>query len=136
MIVEIETDEGLIGWGESLCHGQQPPEIAATFIKYCFEPHLIGKNPYDVEVLWEDMYNKSRHFDQYGAAINAISGVDIALWDIIGKDLNKPISHLIGGQFRKEVVPYATGLYRYKNNNHIEVGIEEAKSHIEKDLKH
>jgi len=135
MIVEIVTDEGITGWGESLCHGLQPPEIAASFVQFCFKPMLIGRDPFDVEVLWEEMYNRSRPFGQYGAAVNAISGVDIALWDIIGRTLNKPIHKLLGGAFRKEITPYATGFYRYKGKKYPEEGILEAKQHIEKGFK-
>ncbi|SFP90868.1 mandelate racemase/muconate lactonizing enzyme family protein [Salibacterium halotolerans] len=132
VITEIVTDEGVTGWGESLCHGLQPPEIAASFIQYCFKPLLIGQDPFDVEVLWEEMYNTSRPYGQAGAAVNAISGVDIAIWDVIGKSLNKPISKLIGGRFRNEIVPYATGFYRKEGTDNIEAGIEEAKSHLAK----
>jgi D-galactarolactone cycloisomerase len=62
MIIEIITDEGVIGWGESLCHGGHPPEIAASFVEFCFKPILVGRDPFDVEVLWEEMYNRSRQF--------------------------------------------------------------------------
>ncbi|WP_026702001.1 mandelate racemase/muconate lactonizing enzyme family protein [Salibacterium aidingense] len=135
VITEIVTDEGITGWGESLCHGLQPPEIAASFINYCFKPLLLEKDPFDVEVLWEEMYNVSRPYGQSGAAVNAISGVDIALWDIIGKSVNKPVSKLIGGTFRTEITPYATGFYRKKNQDDIEAGINEAKSHLSKGFK-
>jgi D-galactarolactone cycloisomerase len=130
MIVEIVTDEGITGWGESLCHGMQAPEIAASFIQFCFKEMLIGRDPFDVEVLWEEMYNRTRPFGQYGAAVNAISGIDIALWDVIGRVLNKPIHKLLGGAFRTEVFPYATGFYRVKGKHYPEAGVEEAKRHI------
>jgi D-galactarolactone cycloisomerase len=130
LIVEIITDEGVTGWGECLCHGLQPPEVAASFIQYCFKEMLIGRDPFDVEVLWEEMYNRTRPFGQYGAALNAMSGVDIALWDVIGRSLNKPIHKLLGGAFRTEVVPYATGFYRVKGKSYPQEGVEEAKRHI------
>jgi D-galactarolactone cycloisomerase len=50
VIVEVVTDEGVIGWGESLCHGLQPLEIAASFIEHYFKPMRIGRDPFDVEV--------------------------------------------------------------------------------------
>jgi len=105
MIVEIVTDEGITGWGESLCHGLQPPEIAASFVQFCFKPLLIGRDPFDVEVLWEEMYNRSRPFGQGGAAVNAISGVDIALWDVIGRKLEKPVHKLLGGALSQVYPP-------------------------------
>jgi len=131
LIVEIVTDEGICGWGEALCHGQQPPQIAATFIEQVFKPILINRNPFDVEVLWEEMYNTTRPFGQGGSAVNAISGVDIALWDVIGKSVNKPIHALIGGAFRTSVSPYATGFYRVANGNYPDDAISEAHGYID-----
>ncbi|MBP1931659.1 mandelate racemase/muconate lactonizing enzyme family protein [Ammoniphilus resinae] len=135
MIVEIVTDEGITGWGESLCHGLQPPEIAASFVQFCFKPLLIGRDPFDVEVLWEEMYNRSRPFGQGGAAVNAISGVDIALWDAIGRKLGKPVHKLLGGAFRTEVTPYATGFYRVRGKSYPEEAVLEAKRHLSKGFK-
>ena len=129
MIVEVLTDEGVTGWGESLCHGLQPPEVAASFVEFCFKPMLLGRDPFDVEVLWEEMYNRTRPFGG-GAAVNAMSGVDIALWDVIGRYLNRPIHKLLGGAFRSEVTPYATGFYRREDQNHVEAGVEEARHHV------
>jgi D-galactarolactone cycloisomerase len=128
MIVEVLTAEGVTGWGESLCHGLQPPEVAASFVEFCFKTMLVGRDPFDVEVLWEEMYNRTRPFGG-GAAVNAMSGVDIALWDVIGRCLDRPIHKLLGGAFRSEVAPYATGFYRREGHKHIEAGIEEARRH-------
>jgi D-galactarolactone cycloisomerase len=129
MVVEVKTDEGISGWGESLCHGLQPPEIAASFVEFCFKPMLVGRDPFDVEVLWEEMYNRTRPFGG-GAAVNATSGIDIALWDVIGRSLGKPVHKLLGGAFRTEVIPYATGFYRRQGEVYPETGIEEAKRHL------
>ncbi|MFB5192349.1 mandelate racemase/muconate lactonizing enzyme family protein [Alicyclobacillus fastidiosus] len=129
VVVEVTTDEGITGWGECLCHGLQPPEIAASFIQFKFRPMLLGRDPFDVEVLWEELYNATRPFGQ-GAAVNAISGVDIALWDVIGRAVNKSVSKLLGGSFRDEVRPYATGFYRLKGKKYPDYLVEEAKSHI------
>ncbi|MCK6263411.1 mandelate racemase/muconate lactonizing enzyme family protein [Vibrio sp. ZSDE26] len=130
MIIEIVTDEGVVGFGEALCHGLQSPHIAAAFVEHTFKPMLIGRSPFDVEVLWEEMYNVTRPYGG-GAAVNAISGVDIALWDVIGKALDKPIHQLIGGAFRKEVTPYATGFYRIADAKYPEVSIEEAHRYVD-----
>ncbi|WP_133013426.1 mandelate racemase/muconate lactonizing enzyme family protein [Marinomonas flavescens] len=130
LIVEIITDEGVTGWGESLCHGLQPPHIAAAFIEQVFKPILLGRSPFDVEVLWEEMYNTTRPYGQGGSAVNAISGVDIALWDVMGRVLNKPIHSLIGGAFRTEVTPYATGFYRTESGIYPEDSIKEAHRYV------
>jgi D-galactarolactone cycloisomerase len=128
MIVEVLTDEGVTGWGESLCHGLQPPEVAASFVEFCFKPMLVGRDPFDVEVLWDEMYNRTRPFGG-GAAVNAISGVDIALWDVIGRCLSRPVHKLLGGAFRSDATPYATGFYRREGRDHVEAGVEEARRH-------
>ena len=132
MIVEIITDEGVIGWGESLCHGLQPPEIAETIVKAALKPILMGQDPFDVDVLWERMYNLTRPFGQKGAVINAMASVDIALWDCMGRALNKPIHKLMGGAYRTQVQPYATGFYRVEGKKYPEEAIAEAKRHMEK----
>jgi D-galactarolactone cycloisomerase len=72
MIVEVITDAGIIGWGESLCHGLQPPEIAATIVNTALKPIVVGHDPFDVDVLWERMYNLTRPYGQKGAIPNAI----------------------------------------------------------------
>lgn len=130
MFVEIETDEGITGWGESLCHGGQPPQIAKAVVEYYLKPYLLGKDPFDVEVHWETMYNMTRQVGQQGIVVNAISGIDIALWDIIGKALNRPIHQLIGGAFRKEIKAYATGFYREKDFS-FDKAVDEARRHVE-----
>ncbi|PSW16097.1 mandelate racemase/muconate lactonizing enzyme family protein [Photobacterium rosenbergii] len=131
MIIEVITDEGVTGYGEALCHGLQSPQIAASIVEHTFKPLLLGRSPFDVEVLWEEMYNTTRPFGQAGAAVNAISGVDIALWDVIGKSLKKPIHQLIGGAFRKEVTPYATGFYRVADGHYPNDSVDEAFRYIE-----
>lgn len=132
VIVEVVCRDGESGFGECLCHGMQPPQIAAAFITHCFAPHMIGRDIFDAEVLWEELYNLSRPFGQQGGAVNALSGVDIALWDAIGKHLGKPISKLLGGNFRDSVKAYATGFYRKKGRRYPEDAIEEALGYMKK----
>lgn len=132
VIVEVIISDGISGFGECLCHGLQPPEIASAFIENCFYDRMIGRNIFDVEVIWEELYNASRPFGQQGAAVNALSGVDIALWDAIGKFLNQPVSNLIGGNFRTKVEAYATGFYRKHNKRYPEDAIKEALGYVEK----
>ena len=129
MIVEIITDEGIIGWGESLCHGLQPPEIAETIVQTALKPIIIGQDPFDVDVLWERMYNLTRPFGQKGAVPNAISAVDIAIWDCLGRAIGKPVCKLLGGAYRNRITPYATGFYRVAGKKYPESAVEEAKMH-------
>jgi D-galactarolactone cycloisomerase len=130
MLVELLTDEGITGWGEALCHGLQPPAIAASIVQAALKPIVVGQDPFDVDVLWERMYNRTRPFGQKGAVPNAISAVDIAIWDCIGRALGKPVHKLLGGAYRTEVQPYATGFYRLRNGSYPADAQEEARRHI------
>ena len=130
MIVELMTDEGITGWGESLCHGLQPPEIARTIVEVALKPILLGQDPFDVDVLWERMYNLTRPYGQKGAVPNAISGVDIAIWDCLGRALGKPVHKLLGGAYRTEIQPYATGFYRVEGKSYPADAIAEARRHL------
>jgi D-galactarolactone cycloisomerase len=111
-LVEVQTDAGVTGWGEALCQGLQPPEIAASAISSALTPLLLGADPLEPEVLWHRMYHHTRDYGMKGALIGAISGVDIALWDICGKVRKEPVAKLLGGMFRTKVQAYATGFYR------------------------
>lgn len=126
-IVEIETDEGVTGWGE--CYG--PAAVNKALIETQYAPRLIGRDPFDVEVIWEDLYNRIKDYGAQGFSITALSGVDIALWDIMGRATGKPIHKLIGGAYRKELVAYATGLYFIDMDRLVEEAVEEAVEYAE-----
>lgn len=121
-VVEIATDEGITGFGE--CYG--PAAVAKAVIDTQLKPRVIGRDPFDVEVVWEDLYNRIKDYGLAGMTISAISGIDIALWDIVGRAAGKPVHKLIGGAYRDEVVPYATGLYFIDMDRLIEEAVEEA----------
>ncbi|VGO11355.1 mandelate racemase/muconate lactonizing enzyme family protein [plant metagenome] len=124
-IVEIETQDGVVGWGE--CYG--PSQVARAFIESQYAPRLIGRDAFDVEVIWEDLYNRIKDYGNKGMSISALSGIDIALWDIIGKVCGKPVHKLIGGAYRTEVQAYATGLYFIDMDRLIEEAVEEAQGY-------
>ena len=130
-LIEIITQEGITGWGECFPQGLEPPEIAAAAVENCFSEILKNQNPLDTERLWFEMYNRSRDFGRKGSVMAAISGIDIALWDIAGKYYDKPISQLLGGAFREKVQPYATGFYRLKGQGESSRLAEEALKHYE-----
>ncbi len=102
--VEIHTDEGLIGIGMG-GGGVASVEI----VKHAFRKILIGRDPFQVDQLWEDMFWESAAYGRKGIAIMAISGVDIALWDLIGKAKEAPVYQCLGSNKNKEVLTYATG---------------------------
>ena len=128
-IVEVVTDAGITGFGEALCQGLQPPHIAAAVIESALVPLLLGKDAQRPEVLWHRMYNHTRDYGMQGAVIGAISAIDIALWDIVGKSLARPIHALLGGAFRDRVQPYATGFYRLSGRGEAKRLADEALRH-------
>ncbi len=107
VLVEIVCDDGTVGWGE--CLG---PATANAGIVGAMTPHLIGRDPLETEKTWIELYNIFRDQGQRGLTITALSGIDIALWDIKGKRFGVPISVLLGGRFRESVRAYATGSFR------------------------
>jgi D-galactarolactone cycloisomerase len=111
-VVRIRTDAGLEGWGETFSVGLQPPEIAASVVENALKPLIIGKDPFSTEVLWNSMYVRTRDFGRKGVVVGAISAIDMALWDILGKAVGLPVWKLLGGAFRDRVQCYATGFFR------------------------
>ena len=109
LLVKVTTDEGIVGWGEAFCHDAGP--ALAALIERVFRPLIVGKDALAREVIWEHLYNHSRDYGQRGLTAIALSGIDIALWDIVGKAAGLPIHALLGGPFRDRVQAYATGLY-------------------------
>ncbi len=127
LVVEVKTDEGITGWGD--CYG--PAAVCKAIVDSLLKPSVIGKDPFDVEVIWEALYNKVKDYGLTGMTISGISGIDIALWDIIGKACKQPIHKLIGGCFRPKLSAYATGLY-FKNMDRLnEEAVEEARRYVE-----
>jgi D-galactarolactone cycloisomerase len=124
-VVEVETDAGITGWGE--CYG--PAAVNKALIETQYAPRVVGRDPFDVEVVWEDLYNRIKDYGATGFAVTAISGIDIALWDVIGRAVGKPIHKLIGGAHRTEVTAYATGLYFTDMDRLIEEAVEEAEEY-------
>jgi len=124
-VVEIRTDKGTTGWGE--CYG--PAAVNKALIETQYRPRVIGRDPFDVEVVWEDLYNRIKDYGATGFAITALSGIDIALWDIMGRAVGKPVHKLIGGAHRTELMAYATGLYFTDMDRLIPEAVEEARKY-------
>lgn len=108
-LVEVQTDEGITGWGE--CFG--PSNVAVgnkTIVEKVIQPMILGTDPLDRDVIWHKVYNLLRDHGQKGMPLQALSGVDIALWDITGKVAGLPIAKLIGGIHRDKVAVYGYGM--------------------------
>jgi len=104
-IVRVYTDEGLTGIGE--CSPMNAP-VLLSFVEHGLSPLVVGENPMDTERLWQKMLLKTYKLGPMGAQIEAMAGIDIALWDIKGKALGVPVYQLLGGAVRKEIRMYAS----------------------------
>lgn len=112
LVVEIFTDDGLLGIGNAAL---APPLVKQTIDLY-LKPLLIHQNPWDIEFLWQHMYRKTMAFGRKGIAMAAISAVDIALWDILGKSAKQPVYRLLGGRTKPRIPVYASRLYSVELN--------------------
>src|SRR4051794_470465 len=107
VIVEIFTDNGLVGIGNAALS----PSVTKQVIDQYLKPLLIGADPWDIEFLWQHMYRKTMAFGRKGIGMAAISAVDIALWDILGKSAKQPVYRLLGGRTKSQIPVYASRLY-------------------------
>jgi L-alanine-DL-glutamate epimerase-like enolase superfamily enzyme len=122
-LIEIDTDTGLTGLGEAKVGVGNLGNYAGlvALVHGELAPVLIGRDPRDVTALWELLYNGTRaHYvnahgrtfpivGRRGITVSAISGIDIALWDLLGKSLDQPVWRLLGGRFRDRIPAYASG---------------------------
>lgn len=106
-LIRVESTSGMVGWGEAF----GPPQTIATLISELLSDIIVGMDPFEVESLCEKNYAGLYHFGSSGLIQSAISGVDIALWDLLGRELGQPIAQLLGGFERTEVTPYASTMY-------------------------
>lgn len=110
LLVCIETDDGLVGIGESWCDGGSPA-VTASLIEADFAPLLVGQDPRMYARIWQRIADTTTYSIRDGMAFAALSGIDIAIWDLLGKHYGVPISTLLGGT-RDRVFAYASaGLY-------------------------
>ncbi len=115
--VEIETDKGVKGYGRG-----------GPGAGYVIEQHLtkllVNEDPFNVERLWDIMWRSTMYYGRKGLVINAISAVDLALWDLIGKALNVPVYKLLGGETKPRLPAYCTG---NDIEQHVEFGYKRLK---------
>lgn len=104
IIVEIKTEQGLTGYGMG-----GGGAAAATIIEQHLGPLVTGANALNTEAIWEQMYNSTLFYGRKGVVIMAISGIDLALWDIRGRHAGQPVYRLLGGPNRDKVPSYYTG---------------------------
>jgi len=104
LIVEIEAEDGTIGF--AVTTGGEP---AAFIVEKHLARFLEGRSPTEYEKIWDQMYFSTQYYGRKGLVVNAISGVDLALWDLLGKLRGEPVYQMLGGAVRDELQFYATG---------------------------
>ncbi len=124
VLVEIVCDNGLTGWGECLGPARANAAVVATYAQW-----LVGMDPLETERIWVTLYNALRDQGQRGLAVTALSGIDIALWDIKGRHFGVPVSTLLGGRFRESVRAYATGSFKRDGVDRVEDNAREMAGH-------
>ena len=105
VLVRIRTNQGLTGWGE--CHAPEAPRVHQTIVSDLFAPVLMGQNALEVEPMWERLYSTERlRGYSTGFYTEALAGVDLALWDLLGQFCGVPVYRLLGGKFRSRIPTY------------------------------
>ena len=124
-LVEIVGEDGNSGWGEAF----GPARLTAPIVEF-YKPLLLGEDALATERHWQTLYNRLRDHGQKGLAIEALSAVDIALWDLKGRHFGVPVYALLGGPLRTKVEAYATGFYRKRGGDPIAYLVDEAQERV------
>lgn len=127
LLVEVETDNGLVGIGEAGSAGG-PLVSTQVVVEHELKPLILGEDPLRLEYLWQKMFQRTRQHGRRGIVMHAISGIDIALWDIAGKVAQLPVYRLLGA-YRDTVEAYASGGF-YQEGKDIAALVEEAGSYM------
>lgn len=124
-VVEVHTDAGITGWGDGAWGGRDLVD----------NPDLVvGRSPFEVEAIFDELAElSSPGFRRMGRELSTPGGLDVALWDVVGQALGKPISVLLGKQYRTRVTPYASAGYR-KDWDPLEAGFAEELRHWTHDI--
>ena len=117
LLVRVTTDAGIVGWGEvDSCPWAVKAAIEAPVshtIAGGLRQLLIGENPLEIGRLWKKMYEATLYCGREGLFVHAMAGIDLALWDIKGKALGRPVWDLLGGKFRDKIRVYASNMFRF-----------------------
>jgi L-alanine-DL-glutamate epimerase-like enolase superfamily enzyme len=114
LIITVETDEGITGYGEVDTAPVVGKAIVDAYMShgtcYGLREVVVGADPFDYEQIWNDMWAKTYYYGRSGPVMHVMSGIDMALWDIMGKAVNKPVHKLLGGSYSDKVRAYASAL--------------------------
>ncbi|MBU3666676.1 MAG: L-rhamnonate dehydratase [Chthoniobacterales bacterium] len=122
-VVEVFTDEGITGVGTAGGFTSVPLEVVETYLK----PVVLGESPFNTELMQDKMFRSTVRFGRRGAVMAAISAVDLACWDIMGKALGQPVYNLLGGKTKERVRAYASRCYAMED---LDALAEEAKGYV------
>ncbi|WP_407357996.1 mandelate racemase/muconate lactonizing enzyme family protein [Microbacterium sp. LTA6] len=140
LLVKIETDDGLVGWGEALA--PVAPEVAAAIVDHLLTPLILGEDPRSVRTLWHRMSESMRERGHLtGHQADAMAAVDIALWDLWGHATGLSVSELAGGRFTETLPTYVSGIRGIDDSDRaeraaelVEAGVRRIKLHLGTDL--
>jgi L-alanine-DL-glutamate epimerase-like enolase superfamily enzyme len=124
LLLEVETDDGMIGLGEAGLGGG-PVASTRALVEHELKPMLVGEDPLMVERLWQKMFLRTRQHGRRGIILHAMSGIDIALWDLVGKVAKLPL-YKIFGAYRDSVEVYASGGFYEEGKGIVELSAEAA----------
>ena len=110
IFILVDTDEGITGVGEATNFPSDGSYVVRDIVVR-MRRSLIGQNPFDIDRIWHQLYRRYTYLGSRGAVTAAISGIDIALWDIKGKALGCPVYDLLGGRFREDLDLYANSWF-------------------------
>ncbi len=123
LVCEVTTDDGLTGIGNAAL----APQLTKQCIDLYLKPLVMGESPWDYGYLWEKMYRRTMAWGRKGIGMTAISAVDIAIWDLLGKASGQPVFKLLGGRTKEKIPVYASKLY----SQPVEAMQREAASYLE-----
>jgi len=132
LLVRLDTDEGLTGWGEAFGHAVVPG--TRSVLETLVAPLLLGRDATDIAALMHELSQRLHLFGRNGPVTYALSGVDIALWDLAGKRAGLPLYRLLGGAVRNDVAAYAS-LLRYGEPEAVARNAREAARRGYRDIK-
>ena len=114
LIIKVETDEGITGYGEVDTAPYVGRAVVEAYMShgtcYGLKDVVAGSDPFDYEQIWNNMWSKTYYYGRSGPVMHVMSGIDMAVWDIMGKATGKPVHKLLGGSYKEKVRPYASAL--------------------------
>ena len=129
-IVRVLTEDGVEGMGYCYC-GNRAGGLVTQFVREFLRDHVVGADPFAVETIWTRMYRDAILLGRRGAAVRAMSAIDIALWDVMGKAQRLPLHRMLGGPKESQVPCYASGGYYWEGTDPDKYVSDEVRGYVE-----